>query len=132
MKSCIVDICSEYSATDSGYTQLVFESGLEVDSIAITDFDIDGQSSVTLQPGDSATLDWSTSNAQDCVASSSPNLDVWNQTVSISTFGPKTISLSAMTVADTYILDLNCMSALGMETSRQVTLSVTTEPDAPT
>lgn len=131
VKSCIVDTCSEFSATDSGYTQLAFESSFEVDSIAITDFDINGQSSVTLQPGDAATLDWSTSNAQDCVASSLPNLDAWNQAVSISTYGPKTISLSEETVADTYFLDLSCMSTLDMEAGKYVTLFVTTEPDAP-
>ena len=131
VKSCIDAVCSDFSATDSGYTQLMFGSGLEADTIAVTSFTINDVSNITLLPLDTANLDWSTGNAQDCVATSSPNLDVWNQAISISTYGPKTISLSADTAGGTYVLDLSCMSALGMEAGKQVILTVTTEPEAP-
>ena len=131
VKSCIDAVCSDFSATDSGYTQLMFGSGLEADTIAVTSFTINDVSNITLLPLDTANLDWSTGNAQDCVATSSPNLDVWNQAISISTYGPKTISLSADTAGGTYVLDLSCMSVLGMEAGKQVILTVTTEPEAP-
>ena len=133
VKSCINDVCSEYSATDGGYTQLMFGGrGFEDDAVSITSFTINDDSSVTLSPGDTANLDWSTGNAQDCTATSAPNLDVWNQEISISTYGPKTILLSAEIIGGTYILDLSCMSPLGMEAGKQVILTVITEPEAPT
>jgi hypothetical protein len=132
LMSCNGNGCIDFSSADIGYTQRISGNGYEDDDVTIKIFTVNGATEVTLTnpPNGPVNLDWSTSSAENCKASSTPNLDDWNTTVSISTYGPKSVQLPE--IVNSYSLGLSCRSALGLEeVSRYVVVTVGNVPEAP-
>ena len=132
LKSCNSIDCSDFSSADIGYTKLISGNGYEDADVSIRSFTVNGTSQVSLPmpPSGPVILDWSTRSAEYCEASSTPHLDNWNTSVSVSTYGPKSVQLPA--TANSYSLGLNCHSSPDFELSEYVIVTVGNVPDAPT
>lgn len=113
------------NATIAQTTDLIFEDGYEniVPDVAIQSFTIDGESAPTTPIGTTASLNWETTAAESCQASSIPADSVtgWNAQSEIDTAGPQEVSFPGDGI---YELKLECFGAGDSTDSTSLTIQV--------
>ncbi len=91
--------------------------------VFITSFTVNSQESINLTVGSTATMQWNTTDADVCVASTTPlaALDDWNLETPINLYGPHAVTFP---VAGEYSINLDCSVLGGNPANDSVTVRV--------
>ncbi len=123
------EIDQVYIDQSTGQLVITTNSGYEVSKVlvggdvTITSFTVGNKSTLALATGDTATVKWSTVNASDCSASTTPSgaLTNWGPATQIGVSGSKSVTFPQ---AGMFILTLNCNGSVGGPVSKNVTVTV--------